>query len=294
MRKTWHASTLLPILLLAFILLLWFVGGISFQGSAWPFSGIFGSVSDLQNVFSPISALFTGVAAWGAIYAIYAQIQLSSKQQFENVFFGMLTIHNENRRNMRFSMQNESSDSNEYIIGEEAFLKLYDLLKTIYSYTAHSAKHGSHDLPRLSQDIRADIDDNLDQSRDEDEKVTLCDKSIFHLSYDIYTLYTDKYYSNYARHLYCMLRYISDHSSLVEDKFEYIRILRAQLSIHEAALLYYRAITSKDKGGTKNGNSKYQCLIEETKFMHLLCDDMSFLFDQGLAGRMAKTAFACS
>ena len=285
--------TRLPFILLIVVIVLWCAGGLAFQFSLWPFAGMFGPTSDLQNVFSPVGALFSGVAVWGAIYTIYIQTVMTTRQQFESVFFNLLNIHNENKRNLRFPLTLEGGESEKNIIGDEAFLRYYRLLKKIHGYVFRASASEGAQYPGIGQEILEDINDNLGHSKDESMIVKLKDKELFRLTYDIYTQYTDSYYSNYARHIYHTLKYVCDNASAVKDKRIYIRMLRAQLSIHEAALLYYRAITSEDKRNGTN-KSKYQELIERTSFLHLLCDDMSMLFDNGLAGQMDDSAFDCS
>lgn len=285
--------TRLPFVLLIVVIVLWCVGGLAFQFSLWPFAGMFGPTADLQNVFSPVGALFSGVAVWGAIYTIYIQTVMTNRQQFESVFFNLLNIHNENKRNLRFPLPLEGVDSEKNIIGDEAFLRYYRLLKNIYSYVFRASVNNDVQCSGIGQEVLEEVNDNLGHSRDENMVVKLNDKDLFRLTYDIYTQYTDPYYSNYARHIYHTLKYVCDNASAVKDKRIYIRMLRAQLSIHEAALLYYRAITSEDKRNGAN-KSKYQELIEKTSFLHLLCDDMSMLFDNYKAGQMDDSAFDCN
>ena len=283
----------LPLILLVVIITLWLVGGLAFQFSLWPFAGMFGPTTDLQNVFSPIGALFSGVAVWGAIYTIYTQARMTTRQQFESVFFNLLNIHNENRKNFQFDIALEENKSSEYLYADEAFLHYYNLLKEIYSYVFRYVTIGRHRCAGIGDVIIDDIEDNIEQSKDGNRLITLSKEKLFRLAYDIYTQYTDVYYSKYVRHVYHVLKYIDESGSSIIKKRVYIRIFRAQFSKYEMALLYYRAITSEDKReGSKK--FKYQELIEKTSFLHLLCDDMTMLFDSNQAGQMDDSAFDCN
>lgn len=276
-----------PIFLLGVILVLWFLISIAFNKGLWILPDYFGCSEQLQNIFSPIGALFSGIAAWGAIYTIYKQSIISARQQFESVFFHLIDIHNENRRAMRYPLKLEMGDPKEYLIGEEAFERYYFLLSSVYDFAVDTAKDQSVQSKKLALSIQDEISRLYDQD--------LKPKALFNLAYDVYKNNIDTYYSNYVRHIYHVLRFITDNSSSVCCCKPYIRIFRAQLSKYEAVLLYYRAITSPDKCSSGNGKSKYQELIEESSFLHLMCDDQkALLFDDNVAGKMDESAFGCN
>ncbi|MEA4858333.1 MAG: putative phage abortive infection protein [Solidesulfovibrio sp.] len=306
MKKTGSAThyilsvALNPFTLLLIVLVLWFLGAFLFRFSFGIFAGIFGPINDLQNVFSPVGALFTGIATWGAIYTIYKQVELTARQQFENIFFNLLAIHDKNSRGMLFptiylnSMQAEKTRNNgDYIIGKKAFILYYNLLKNIHQYLLYSTKNSPKEGEALPSVIKDDIDDLIRTSFNQEESSLIKPGDIFKTAYDLYHQYTDEYYSNYARHLYHTLKHIDINNHGKITARPYVQILRAQLSIYETALLYYRALWSPDKPSPESHCSKYQLLIEASSFMHLLCDDMAMLFDKGTAGKMNSSAFNC-
>jgi len=288
-----------PLILLFVILLLWLFSPISFQFSFWKFAGIFGDTADLQNVFAPISALFSGAAVVGAVYAIIIQVKLAQRQQFENTFFNLLSIHKDNAKNTMFPLSlvedncgHSGQGGQNYIVGFESFKLHHSFLKQIYTYVFTVAQGATPQSTQLSSDVSLNIDQQIGASSDDNGKTTLGNRELFKLVYDVYTDYTDLYYSSYARHLYHVLKHIMENNPFPALTKTYIRIIRAQLSKYEVALLFYRAIMSPDKDVKRSDCSKYQILIEETAFLHLLENDNELFFDNGFAGHMKKTAFS--
>ena len=58
---------------------------------------------------------------------------------------------------------------------------------------------------------------------------------------------------HYYRHLYPSVKYVTEQpDELIENKYEYLKTMRAQLSSHEQLLLYYNALTDMGNPWIKN------------------------------------------
>lgn len=261
---------------------LWFLGGFAYRFSIWPFAGIFGQTDDLQNIFSPIGTLFSGLASGGAIYAIFQQAQAFQLQQkafeiqlFENNFYNMLNLHKDNKSQIiATSYDREGNKTTE--TGIKAFQALHNKLEGMTSLAYN-------DNPRFLEYV----------SKTEQKEILFASQEIenaenkFRLIYEIFSESTNHCLSHYFRNLYHTFKYIDEKIEDSDLRKKYFSIARAQLSPYEYALFYYNGLANEDKeeGHTK---SKVKELIEKNALLHNITE--SLLFDSGNAGEYADSA----
>lgn len=179
------------------------------------------------------------------------QIQL---QQFENNFFELLKLHRENVKELHY----RNND------GRNVFTKMINEFFEILEIVNND---GVIQKNRLDQQDLANISYTI-FFFGTDETVTDVLENRFHQKYS--TIYdsivkivedfrkkegpynNDKYYYNghqsrlghYFRHLIRTVLYVHKNTFLTESqKYEYIRILRSQLSNHEQILLFFNSIS---------------------------------------------------
>lgn len=281
--------------------LVWFLGGLAYQYSCPVFAGIFGEIDQLENVFSPVSALFSALATFGALWAIHQQQRAFTLQQFENNLFKMIEIHRANRETIKITAIIASEHSNgeketcnvkgtanitkEYV-GAEAFRYMFSVYVEIAksfslaSPKEHNQKYFPNDLEAACVEIASFFDSDDASSENDKEKF----KKLEYVFYDYFQHNLTSYYI----HLYHTLKYICDNDKI--DKKLYMQILRAQLTTFETLLLYYHALAFDDgKKGCDRNISKFQCYIEETALLHYINKEL--LFDNLSAGEYHSSAF---
>lgn len=263
-----------------FILLLVFAAVFALWWKGWDLidKSINPSSSDIENIaargqfgdkFGAINALFAGFAFAGIIFTIFLQnreihqskrmleeqLKDSNKQRFDSTFFKLISLHNEITKNL--------TDIN--LLGRDAFTAFnIKIVMSDVDFNAYSAlnKLDKEQIRRLKDDkkITSDIESRLTSIEKSNLEATLekgvafCDNyldtNIIDQEKKIRAAYTkaaelhvDKY-SHYFRNLYHTLRYV-DMSDLIsdEDKKQYSKILRSQLSEPELLGLFYNSIT---------------------------------------------------
>lgn len=198
-----------------------------------------------DNKYDPLSALFSGLAFWGVIYAILlqkselalqrkeleltrgevrgqkeqlAEQNLTMRQQrFENTFFSLLNLFS----GVVSSMEVTDSRSATFR-GRDCFTLLYSDLQREYTNIQHNTQ---------STDYKA-----------------LCIAA-----YDAFANYRQVVVGHYFRTFYNIVKFVD--RSPIEDKQTYINILRAQLSSSELNLLFYNCLS-------KYGSEKFTLYVE--------------------------------
>lgn len=208
--------------------------------------------------FGAINALFSGLAFAGLIYTILLQHEelglqrqeladtrdelkgqkeeaekqnaIMRKQQFENTFFQLLQTHHEIIKMWSYL------DNDRMIYGQSA-LKLY-YKKFVAAYLGDSTGY-------------------LDSEMENDIK-KIC--NFYGLAYQDW----EEYGGVYFRNLYRTIKYIDEHTILSRiEKYEYVTLLRSQLSDYELALLFYNCLSFYGRG-------KFKPLIEKYALLHNL------------------------
>lgn len=274
-----HLKIFIGLIILSIIV--WFIGGISFTISVYPFSGMFGEIKNLQNVFSPIATLFSAITSASTIYLLYIQInEIKNRkdeffiQKFESKFFQLISIHIDNVKNMSYEFEKEN---NKYkFSGNDAFYIFYTMFhvscyamdKNIFREPSVSIQHSSSFESLYTESITGD---------------KFSYDTILNISESILSQETHYKLHNYYHNVYVILKYIDTIADHIE-KDTYLRFFRAQLSAYEYILIYYHALIYKDEDGV----FKFKDLIESTKFFHNIKKEL--IIDNECL-RYKKTAF---
>ncbi|MCT4534450.1 HigA family addiction module antitoxin [Halodesulfovibrio sp.] len=237
----------------------------------------------LEGFFSPFSALLSGLGLLGVVCSIFYQMLSFEVQQFESSFFELLKIHRENKKDLTYIVQRNvflnTSENNtlnnsgpvknkkkETLKGEEAIQELFSMLSGIYKAlrlpeTADElAKLGISD--NLIEDLQYELGSQY-SSNDDEEGLTR--KKALAKAYILFERTTNYALYPYFTHLYRTLKFARKKAP--KKYWRYTNILRAQLSQHEFALLYYNALFSR-VNSKHQGESPLKKLIEKTAFFH--------------------------
>ncbi|WP_415714082.1 putative phage abortive infection protein [Maridesulfovibrio sp.] len=268
---------------------LWFIGGYVYTFSWQGFAGIFGPTDNLENIFTPIGTLFSAVAAWGALLAIYFQTQWVNRQQFESNFFNMLNIHIENRDkiSLKLLIKEEESERTEEYKGKNCFVVGYQVYKNIASGVFVEVSRANNEL--CSSDFYNEFGREFDGLRNDEGDITVengSEQFLYESVHKVFDSCTNYEFHVYFKHLYQILKYVS--RCPCSNPNDYVGILRAQLTSYEYGLLYYHALSGNDYPEGSN-DTKFQQLIQKTSFFHSM--DYNFIFDDCKAGRYELSAF---
>ena len=289
LRKNIYVRSAIAILL---IVLVWIAGAHSFKTSWGFFSNFFGSISDLQNIFAPQAALFSAISAFCIVATFYYQIKQFSVQSFESNFMNMLNMHVLTRSEITYPFEKQRPHNGLCVpqdapptSGASAFIDYYNL------YHAVCAKYNTLFAPGkefyLNDAFSRDIEDQMGMLMERDP-FPPPQNELFEISHLEFDSLTERRLWHYYKQLYRLIKY-TDENAPKEKKGEYLGIIRANLSVHEHAMVYYNALMVKDYelgGGTK---PKFQSLIERTSMLHNFPKEM--LFDNHVAGKYEQSAF---
>lgn len=229
--------------------------------SIWPIdsktiaqAGVFG------DSFGVLTSLFSGLAFAGIILTIWQQQEELTitrdeikTQQFENVLFKMLDIHNGILAEMDIRYLTSTQDHKKGDVvctGRECFETFHKNLANAYVETVKK-EPGRDDL------------------------------SLINYAYEIVWEHHKRDLGHYFRFLYNIFKFIK--STNIEDKLIYSNIVRAQLSDYELSILFYNCLSLK-------GCEKFKPLIEEFHLLDNLPDVL--LLDKTHRDMYAKTAYS--
>lgn len=232
---------------------------------------LFGDIEKLGtygDTFGILNALFSGSAFVGLIYTILLQreelkaqreeLRLTRnemagqraalekqneafiKQSFENTFFKLLEMYEDNIASARLALWGTKKP----IEGEEAFVKLHEFIKTDFKIPEGFVLGG---LPLPA------------------EKTIIKDGFVYR------TLKVR--FSAYFKTIYKILSYVLE--SDINNKKFYISVLRAQISPHEMAIIFYSCLLFGKTGAFKD-------VIERTGFFENLDFSLLMMSDQWL------------
>lgn len=157
-----------------------------------------------------------------SVEALNGQVEQFNFQRFENTFFNMLSLQNEILSALEFSSSNISS------------------CKNIHDESTKSRK--------VFSSILRWIDD------EDDENQTLENYNLFQTS-------ENQIVGHYFRNLFQIIKFIDESGLSDTDVEKYARILRAQLSSDEIAVLFFNCISPKvDNGQFREYVRKYKLL----------------------------------
>ncbi|CAK1803463.1 Phage abortive infection protein [Vibrio crassostreae] len=172
-----------------------------------------------------------------SVEALESQVDQFNFQRFENTFFNMLTLQNEILNTVVFNSTSISplkNPKNESSTSRAAFSSI---LRWI---------------------------DGEDENEDE-QFATLS-------NYDLFQVQANQVVGHYYRNLYQIIKFIDDSGLCDDDKEKYARILRAQLSSDEIAVLFFNCLSPKvDSGQFKSFVITYKMLEHLTvdPFFHI-------------------------
>ncbi|TKF71520.1 hypothetical protein FCV59_16905 [Vibrio sp. F13] len=172
-----------------------------------------------------------------SVEALESQVDQFNFQRFENTFFNMLTLQNEILNTVVFNSTSISplkNPKNESSISRSAFSSILGWI------------------------------DGEDES-EEEQFATL-------RNYDLFQVKANQVVGHYYRNLYQIIKFIDDSGLCDDDKEKYARILRAQLSSDEIAVLFFNCLSPKvDSGQFKSFVITYKMLEHLTvePFFHV-------------------------
>ena len=198
--------------------------------------------AEFGDMFGGVSALFSGLAFVGVIYAILlqrrelqfqreeleetreelkgqrVQLELQNRtfrqQTFDNAFFQMLSLHHQIVNSIDLTRPSADADATKR--GRDCFVAFYEDLKKSFGGTEASRAKVRIRYVELYREIQPDV-------------------------------------GHYFRNLYNIVKFV--HRSEIGEKRFYTNLIRAQLSSHELLLLFYNCLTHL-------GDEKFKPLVE--------------------------------
>lgn len=260
------------------------IGVIALWGLSWILIDKYIDSSTDQGTFGDkfgaVNALFSGLAFAGLIATLLYQreeLKLQRKelneqklefreqnktlkrQRFENTFFNMLSLQQEIVANISF-----------------------DEVKTIFDFNTHT-----QDEQRTSYNGRSLFREmylNLKVSIDKKQFYQGVKGAIQANNYSAYSyISATTRFDHYFRHLYRIFKYVDTSDLILDDeRYEYICIVRSQLSDYELVMLFYNCLST-------NGKDKFKPLIERYSIFNNL--RVELLAKNEYKEAYAKTAY---
>lgn len=234
-RAQSHSTTYLWILGVGVVGILWvgsyLVFAFSLPGMKWE------ERASIGETFGAVNALFAGLAFVAVVITIYLQSQAiketredqrrqSVEQErisFENKFFQLLAIHNSIIEGIEKPQQ---AGSNIIIVkGRQRLRKLYE--EFAEAYLAESSKTPQDTFAAICRAFGIVFKNN---------------------EHDL---------AHYFRHIYHIIAFIDKAILTEEQKWEFVKLFRAQLSSHELFLIFYNGLWYKE------GKGKFKPLLEK-------------------------------
>ena len=243
---------LIPALIVLAVIGLW----LAFAYSRLSFAGDKTSATDR---FGALTALFSGLALGGVVYAIILQRNELRLQRLELAL---------TRRELEG--QKEALTSQNATLKEQNFEQtFFQLLRLLNEITA-GIQISTNPIPTKGRDCFAILYDEWLRSHWHRalEKPGLSDPERIILSYGQFYEQYEGQLGHYFRTLYNLVKFVD--RSGVDDKRLYTNLIRAQLSSYELLLLFYNALSEK-------GREKFKPLIEQYSLLKML--PRTLLFD---------------
>lgn len=215
----------------------------------WAAYGLWQEASNTDRSFDRLNTLFSGLAFWGLVLAIFLQKrelelqryelaktreqiqgqkeQLESQaltlkqQRFESTFFSLLDLFIGVIGSMEVTVTGEGRPI--VFKGRECFTRLYYDFQREYQNIQHTTQSADH-------------------------------KALCIAAYDAFADHKQVVIGHYFRTFYNIVKFID--KSPIEDKQTYINILRAQLSSSELNLLFYNCVSNY-------GSHKFKPYVEQ-------------------------------
>lgn len=227
---------------------------------------------DLVNLYTPINSFISTLGILGIIITLRYQTKSRKHEQFETIFFNMLSIHNKNCRELTYEIPSQPSSTRplcpsakkETPTGLTAFQSYFNLLQKIYQ-SLTKEELNLEDVYELKSNttVYSELEQTV-QFYTSEEQFALPPKRALSLAVQTMDQLTNFALYPYFIHFYRTLKHAKE--NIKED--EYAKILRAQLSTYEFCLVYLNALVSDDKKKKNSVDSKLKELIQETIFFH--------------------------
>ncbi len=251
-----------------------------FRDKAFPLSKpdpleTFGLMGDSYGIFN---ALFSALAFFGVLITIYLQSRDSRKRTVVERYYQMLDVQQKVIEEINVSQVRRAKQGDNFSIskGRKAFLEFRIQLKYLLKAIKEVQKKNGFDLSDVDvADIAYAVffygSSNawkpfmMEYLKDYPDTERLADAIITRLdSEKNYILYrpNQNYLSVYFRNMYNAIKLV-DNSSLFseEEKMNYVKILRAQLSNAELYILFFNLISRFGKKWIDNNYvAKYQLI----------------------------------
>jgi len=290
-KWSWRYWLALFLALLGFILMLLFAIHPTFNDFSWRLNSTLASEYG-QFTGGLIASLFSLAGFFLLFETLIRQQLLFDKQQTELRFFELLKLHRENVAEMRHKVPTKHNVTEE---GRRVFLEIRkqfgDILKEVrYNCQEHFIEQEIIDISYLSlffgfgKDSRGMLDFKLKAYDDRRHHLeTALDSLGKRKAKDCNNVEFGGHQSrlgHYNRHLYQTVRYIDSRGSLTtQEKYDYIKTLRAQLSTEELVVFFFNSLSQfGDKWRAKLGD-KHENLVLRYKFIKNIPKGYTFSVD---------------
>jgi len=257
----------------------------------------FKSPNEFGDTAGWINGLFSAFAFASVIYAIFMQrdeLELQREELKE-------TRKELSAQKEEFKTQNDTLKRQRF---ENTFFNMLQLQQQITDNISYSYTYNKENFSWQT---------DASKSRFSEVKVECCGREVFRTAFeeaphykseeeDYYGMrgllaaeglegyensFTPSYFDHYFRHLYRMIKFVAT-SQLITDKdrYEYVAMIRAQLSRYELVWIYYNCLSSY-------GREKFKPLIERFAILKNLRDELlikGFITDIAYS----PTAFGCA
>lgn len=257
-----------------------------------------GETPNMDEITGPIGdfvggifgTIFSFVSALLVVFTLELQSKQYAQDRFEQSFFEMLHIHNDNVKGMKLVSKNnviaEGREVFKHIV--EHYNKTYNIIDeycfSIINGSAHELSNSQQMIKYLSDDKKRNSlvmqiaygysffgSENYCLKRVEEPIVRDIENYIRKMmdSNGMFVSAKNVLLGHYYRHLYQMVTFIAKSKCLSEkEKYEYAKQVRAQLDDEEQLLLYYNAMS--DIGSEWRIKGRSSCIIYRVKDMCLI------------------------
>lgn len=218
------------------------------------------------NVPNYLVFFATAISAYLLFRTLNRQTEANQIAAFENKYFKYIDYHRENVNQLKY--RDPKSKEEKYWLGNQVFTVIYYEIKTLLGEYCNSDEFSNLDGSKKKEIINfiyhcvfygagSDGLDSIarrfpDNCTEEFTKIYFVNRAAAYHGSDLETSKgSPKYYSGHVRHLgqyyrnlYQAVKYVDKQAFLSESqKYEYVTMLRAQVSVHEQLVFFFNAIS---------------------------------------------------
>lgn len=209
---------------------------------------------------------------------IYLQQHTSYIQAFENKYFELIQIHRENSKDV---WTHETSGKSAFVLMLNEYRKIIEVLRRMDNETWLRDKDIAHTPisdtalfgiaysifyygvgENSSRELRASLERINISDTEAIIKYLADDKKALRTLNRSYFDGHQSHLGHYYRHLFQTVKYVDSQNLTEKEKYSYVKILRAQLSTHEQALLFINSIFNIGSKWKDEGYIEKYCLIK--------------------------------